>query len=206
MKNLFRIIALCLCVISLHNYSAYGKDLRIMLYGDGVIAGYGLKAGERLHEQMRDKFRQYGLYPDIINAGIIGDTTKGGRLRLDWHVEEYPDIVVIYLGRNDHLNQIPLYDSYDNLRRIIQRFHLVGSKILLLSVRLPDHHDTEYQKEFEALYPQLAKEMGIDYGDNILEFYHDPNKMLLDVPYPNEEGVRDMNHRLIPNIMNMIGN
>ena len=76
---------------------------RLMVYGDSLVAGYGLNAGEGFPEQLQQALTAAGMDIKVLNAGVSGDTTAGGLARLDWALSDQPDAVMIILGGNDLL-------------------------------------------------------------------------------------------------------
>ena len=76
---------------------------RLMVYGDSLVAGYGLSAGEGFPEQLQQALTAAGRDVKVLNAGVSGDTTAGGLARLDWALSDQPDAVMIILGGNDLL-------------------------------------------------------------------------------------------------------
>jgi acyl-CoA thioesterase-1 len=91
---------------------------------------------------------------------VSGDTTSGGRHRLDWLLRQRPSVVVVELGANDGFRGVPAETVEGNLRDILRRVKEAGAKPLLLGMRLPPNYGAEYASAFERAYDRAAKEAG----------------------------------------------
>ena len=75
-----------------------------MLFGDSIIAGYGLEKEDSLSVKLEVALKNDGYNVEVINGGVSGDTTSSGRSRLEWTLKKHqPDIVLLALGGNDIL-------------------------------------------------------------------------------------------------------
>jgi len=57
-------------------YSNIKKSIKIMLYGDSLMAGYGLSENENLASELTRNFEGNNISVSIINASISGNTSK----------------------------------------------------------------------------------------------------------------------------------
>jgi acyl-CoA thioesterase-1 len=169
---------------------AKAKTLRILAFGDSLTAGYRLSPEEAYPAQLEKLLSSKGIPAEITNGGVSGETSNQGLRRVDWNLKKGPfDWVLLCLGANDGLRQLPVPQMEANLRGLIQRFQASGAKILLLGVRLPTNYDPQYRKDFEAVYPKLAKEFKVPFIPFILEGVALENKLNLeDQLHPNAEG------------------
>src|ERR1019366_7513008 len=62
------------------------KPIKIVVLGDSLSAGLGLSASSAFPARLQKSLEIKGITVDIINAGVSGDTSSGGRDRLDWPV------------------------------------------------------------------------------------------------------------------------
>ena len=92
---------------------------RLMVYGDSLVAGYGLSVGEGFPEQLQQALTAVGRDVKVLNAGVSGDTTAGGLARLDWALSDQPDAVMIILGGNDLLRGLDPQQTHENLTQIL---------------------------------------------------------------------------------------
>ena len=82
--------------------AAEAKSIKMVVLGDSLSAGLGLSASAAFPERLQKALKSKGIDADIINAGVSGDTSSGGRDRLDWSVPEGTRAVLVELGANDH--------------------------------------------------------------------------------------------------------
>src|SRR5712692_4474367 len=70
----------------------------ILAFGDSLTAGYGVPHGSGYPEQLQRKLDALGYKYRIVNMGISGDTTSGGRARIQAALNVLPAIVILELG------------------------------------------------------------------------------------------------------------
>ncbi|MDD3669251.1 MAG: arylesterase [Alphaproteobacteria bacterium] len=130
---------------------------RLMVYGDSLSAGYMLSAPDAFYAQLERALRQSG-YPDaqVVNASVSGHTTADGVRRLPEALRQKPDGVLLELGANDGLRELPLMEAQRNLETIIQAFRKNGIPVLLVGMRIPPRGDG-YDAAFEKMYRDLAR-------------------------------------------------
>lgn len=157
----------------------------IVFLGDSLTAGYGLSAKEAFPARIQEKIASSGLRDAwrVVNAGVSGDTTRGGLERLGWVFRAKPTIVFLCLGANDGLRGIDLEETEKNLRAIITRSREAGAKVLLAGMRLPTNYGPDYGRRFADLYPRLAKE----YDLPLFPFLID--SVALEARYTLEDGI-----------------
>ena len=109
---------------------AYADTKRLMIFGDSLVAGYGLPVEEGFTGQLQTRLEDEAMAIEVINAGVSGDTSAGGLARLDWSLEEKPDYILIVLGGNDLLRGINPADTRQNLDQILARLQALGVKNL----------------------------------------------------------------------------
>ncbi|HTJ97679.1 MAG TPA: arylesterase [Rhodocyclaceae bacterium] len=152
-----RKILLSLFVALLASHAAASQN--ILVFGDSLSAGYGLAKQEAwpslLDIRLKDKAPAY----TVVNASISGETTAGGRSRLDAALQQHkPAIVIIELGANDGLRGLPLASMQDNLAAMIQNSQKAGAKVILIGMRLPPNYGKDYTEKFAANYASLSKQ------------------------------------------------
>ncbi|RXG23373.1 arylesterase [Leeuwenhoekiella aequorea] len=132
----------------------------ILFFGDSLTAGYGLDNPENafpgLIQKMIDSLQ---LNYTVVNAGISGETTSGGKNRLDWILETDIDIFVLELGANDGLRGLPVSETKNNLQDIINRVQskIPDVQIVLAGMQLPPNLGTQYTQDFKQTFYDLAK-------------------------------------------------
>ena len=97
----------------------------------------------------------------MINAGVSGDTTSGGRDRLDWSVPEGTEAVILELGANDALRGIDPKIARAALADILTRLKARKVAVLLCGMVAPPNYGADYSARFNAIYPDLAKAFGV---------------------------------------------
>ena len=178
---------------------------RVLMLGDSLTAGYGLGPGDGLVDQLQKRADDTGLSVRFINAGVSGDTTKGGLARLDWALAEGADKAVVALGGNDMLRGLSPADSFQNLRGILERLRQDNIEVLLAGMLAPANMGAEYQTDFDALYPALAEEFDVIYMPFFLEDVAlVPNLNQPDGLHPNREGVAIMVDNMMPYIAALV--
>jgi len=137
---------------------AVADPLRITAFGDSLVHGYGLEAGQGLVPQLEIWLNDNGADVVLTNAGVSGDTTAGGAARIDWTLSDKPQALIVLLGGNDMLRGMLPADAKANLARILSAAQAQGVDVLLIGMQAPGNFGPEYKAEFEAIYRDLAAE------------------------------------------------
>ena len=135
----------------------------IVFFGNSLTAGYGLDTREAFPALIQNKLDSLGLQYNVINAGLSGETTSGGDSRVDWVLNQKPDVFVLELGANDGLRGIPLSETRANLQSIIDKVKKKNPevKIVLAGMQIPPNMGPEYTSEFRTIFPDLAESNNI---------------------------------------------
>lgn len=135
-----------------------GSSKTILFFGNSLTAGYGLDTKESFPSLIQNRIDSLKLGFTVINAGLSGETTSGGKNRLDWVLKQKVDIFVLELGANDGLRGIPLKETRNNLQTIIDvvRAKNVETHIILAGMQIPPNMGQEYTQEFRTIFPDLA--------------------------------------------------
>jgi len=174
--------------------------IRILAFGDSLTAGYGLNDISRgFTARLEQKLKEAGYDVKLLNAGISGDTTAGGRSRLDWSLSENPDAVIVELGGNDGLRAIDPEVTYDNLNDILRRLKERDMPVLLAGMLAPPNLGREYGDRFASVYQRLAAEYDVLFYPFFLDgVAGDPSLNQEDRIHPNEKGVDIIVDRIKP--------
>ena len=135
----------------------------ILVLGDSLSAEYGLPRGAGWVRLLEDQLAKDKSPWSVFNASISGETSSGGLARLPNLLgQKKPAIVVIELGANDALRGLPVSQTEDNLRKMIQMSKKSGAKILLCGIQIPSNYGQSYTMQFKSLYPLLATQERIE--------------------------------------------
>lgn len=130
----------------------------IVFFGNSLSAGYGIDPTEAFPAVIQEKIDSLKLPYKVINAGLSGETTSGGKERVDWILQQPVAVFVLELGGNDGLRGIPVSETVKNLQAIIDRVKAKypEAKILLAGMQVPPNMGSKYANEFKGVYQQLA--------------------------------------------------
>ena len=178
---------------------AAAEPVRIVGFGDSLMAGYQLAPGESFPERLESALRARGHDVVIANAGVSGDTTSGGLSRLDWSVPDGTDMVILELGANDMLRGIAPAVSEKNLTAMIERLRARGIAIVLAGMVAAPNLGAGYAAEFDAIYPRLAESWDLPFYPFFLDgVAAEPGLLLADGMHPNAAGVDRMVEGFLP--------
>ena len=139
----------------------------ILVVGDSLSAGYGLPRGAGWVDLLERRLAADERSTNVINASISGETTGGGRLRIENLLRQYqPDIVIVELGANDGLRGASISRMRDNLAAIVDACRKHGASVLLVGMRIPPNYGRDYVNRFHAAYAQVADK----HGANLVPF------------------------------------
>ena len=178
------------------------EELRILMLGDSLTAGYGLASRDALPARLEAALRARGLDALVIDAGVSGDTTAGGLARLDWALADRPHAVIVALGANDALRAIDPAVARSNLDRLLAALSERSLPVLLAGMLAPRNLGPEYGARFDAIYPELAER----HRALLYPFLLDGVATVAglnqaDGLHPNEAGVEVIVERMIPSVL-----
>jgi acyl-CoA thioesterase I len=179
-----------------------GPERLILAFGDSLYAGYGLKSGESMPAHVERLLRQQGINAKVVNAGVSGDTSSAGRNRLGFTLDglqRKPDLVLLGLGGNDVLRQIPVAETRANLTAMLDELKRRGVPVVLTGMRAPPNLGPDYAGPFDMIYPDLARRYNAALDPFVLAgVIGDRRLMLPDGVHPNAKGVDVMAARIAP--------
>jgi acyl-CoA thioesterase I len=131
----------------------------ILFLGDSLTAGYGIEEEQAYPALIGTKIKEHNYSWNIVNAGLSGETSSGGLRRINWLLRSPVDILVLALGANDGLRGVNLDLTKSNLQAIIDRTREKNPqvKIVIAGMQVPPNLGTDYTRQFEALFPELAR-------------------------------------------------
>jgi acyl-CoA thioesterase-1 len=197
------VLAASLCFLAGPAGLVYGDStMHILAFGDSLTAGYGLPSDKSFAAQLEQRLREEGRDVRVTNAGVSGDTTGGGLARLDWSLEDTPDLVIIELGANDGLRGLSPERMRDNLDAMIVRSLETGARVILAGMRAPVNWGLAYRRQFDDVFPELADRHDIALYPFFLEgVVLEPSLLLDDGLHPNARGVARIVEGILPLVL-----
>ena len=153
--------AIVVAALGAFSPAAQAQPFTIAVLGDSLAAGYGLPSALAFPARLEAALKSAGRDVKVINAGVSGDTTAGGKARLDWTLADKPDLIILELGGNDALRGLPPEQTEANLDAMLQRIKQAKVKVLLAGMLAPPNWGREYGDAFKAIYPRLAAKHGV---------------------------------------------
>ena len=181
-------------IILLFQILAQEQPQRILFFGDSLTAGYGLSEEQAfpaiVGKMLNDK---YDNRYEIINAGLSGETSAGGKNRINWVLQQPVDILVLELGANDGLRGLPLDQTRENLQAIINmtREKNPDVQVIIAGMEVPPNLGADYASEFRKIFPELARKNNAALIPFLLDGVAGNKQLNLpDGIHPNPEGHR----------------
>ncbi len=153
-----RLRKLALPLLIVAGGAAQAEPVTIAALGDSLTAGYGLPQGEGLVPQLQAWLDAQGVEAQVLNAGVSGDTSAGGLSRVVWTLTPEVDAMIVELGGNDYLRGIPPDTVRANIEGVLAAAEAAGVEVLLVGLPAAGNYGPDYQREFNAIFPDLAAE------------------------------------------------
>jgi acyl-CoA thioesterase-1 len=171
-------------VVLLTTSFTQAQEFKIILFGDSLMAGYGLEETYHLDRLLQQDLAALNISNQVVNASVSGDTSNGGLNRLAWSLQDNYDLFILGLGANVQEKEIP---------------------ILLTGMVAPDALGSEYQNQFNSLYPDLAEQYNLAFYPFLLEGVAlKPKLNQSDGKHPNQEGIQLISQKLAQKIKKII--
>ena len=189
------------CLLFISAPAAAAEKLRLLVLGDSLSAGYGLAHEDGFEVQLGLRFPSITL----IDAAVSGDTTAGGRARLDWALSDGADAAIVELGGNDGLRGIDPRDTRANLTAILDALAARHIPVLFTGMYAPPNLGDDYQHEFRAVFDELGKRPELIYDPFFLAgVAGDPALNQDDHMHPNPAGVQRVVDRIAPLVAKLL--
>jgi acyl-CoA thioesterase-1 len=175
--------------------------IKLAVLGDSLSAGYGLPVGSAFPAKLEKALRDKGYKIDILNAGVSGDTTSGGRDRLDWSIPEGTEAVIVELGANDAMRGLDPKITRAALEDIIKRLQARKVQVMLAGMVAPPNYGPDYAAKFDPIYAELAKGYDLTLYPFFLDGVAAEAKLnQADGIHPTAEGIDIMVNRILPTV------
>ncbi len=205
LKAATALVALCAVAASPAGAAPDAAATRILVLGDSIAAGYGLPPDRSFPARLESKLNAEGHEVKVINGSVSGDTTAGGKARLDWALAGKPDVAIVELGGNDGLRGIPPGQTKANLEAILARLKAAKVRVLLTGMLAPPNMGQSYEQAFNALFPSLARRYGVAFYPFLLDgIAAQPALNQPDGIHPNDQGVAVLVDRLAPYVVRLL--
>ena len=206
-KNCHKLLIFCVFILgsSLIAVTSHARELKLLAFGDSLIAGYGLPKKDGFSDQLEATLNHAGIRLKVINAGVSGDTSAGGLSRIDWALGANPDAILLELGANDSLRGIDPAITKMNLQKILTKLQKIGAPILFAGMIAPPNMGKEYGLEFERVYLELAEANEVIFYRFFLEGVAGvPELNQEDGIHPNKEGVLKIVKKIAPFVRDLL--
>ena len=180
---------------------AGARPLHVVAHGDSLTAGYGLAPGEAFPDALQRALTARGWDVAVANAGVSGETAEDGLARYDWSVPAGTDALIVELGANDMLRGLDPAAAEAALGQILEKARAAHIATLLAGMRAAPNLGPDYQRRFDAIYPDLAKTYGVALYPFFLDgAIGDPKLVQGDGLHPTREGVEKIVAAILPSV------
>jgi acyl-CoA thioesterase-1 len=179
----------------------------LLVLGDSLAAGYGLRPGRSWVDLLQKRLAAEKPDYRVVNASISGETTLGGRNRLDALLRQHgPRVVIIELGANDGLRGQPVDTMRDNLAAMVRAARKAGAGVLLVGMQIPPNYGQQYTRKFREAYAQVARTERVPLVPFLLDGFADKRELFQqDGVHPNEQAQPLMAHTVWPKLAPLLG-
>jgi acyl-CoA thioesterase I len=182
------------------------KPLKLVVLGDSLSAGLGLPAQDAFPAKLKKALQDKGIAVDMTNAGVSGDTSSGGRDRLDWSVPEGTQGVIVELGANDALRGLDPDVTRAALSDIVAKLKARGIAVMLCGMLAPPNYGSDYAARFNPIYPDLAKKFDVPLYPFFLDGVAADAKLnQADGIHPTAAGVDIIVGKMLPTVEAFLG-
>jgi acyl-CoA thioesterase I len=183
-----------------------GAPIKMVVLGDSLSAGYGLSGSDAFPAKLQKALKAKDIAVDMTNAGVSGDTSSGGRDRLDWSVPEGTQAVIVELGANDALRGTDPAVTRAALTDILAQLKVRGIAVMLCGMVAPPNYGADFAARFNSIYPDLAKAYDVPLYRFFLEgVAADPKLNQADGMHPTAEGVDIIVKNILPTVEAFLG-
>ena len=143
----------------------------ILFFGTSLTAGLGLDQSEAYPALIQQKIDSLNLNYKVINGGLSGETTAGGKTRIDWLLKQPIDVFVLELGANDGLRGISVDETRANLQAIIDKVEqkYPNAITVMEGMQMPPNMGQKYTQDFKETFSLLAKKNDMIFVPFLLE-------------------------------------
>ena len=185
--------------------AADARPLKLVVLGDSLTAGYGLKSGEGFPEQLGAALKAGGFDVDVVNAGVSGDTAEDALARFDWSVPADGDALIVELGANDMLRAQPVAAAKAAIGQVLEKAAALKMKVLVAGMLATSSLPRDYRDAFQAMYPELAASASASlYPFFLAGVAGNPKLNQADGMHPTKEGVAIIVKAILPSVEDLL--
>ena len=201
----FKTLLISLILISCSDTNKLENVNKILLFGDSLMSGYGLKENQTLSIILENDLIEAGYNIRVINGSVSGNTSEDGLDRIEEFVSDSDiDLIVLGLGANDMLRRINPDLTEKNLKEIIEIIKTKNIKIILAGMKASPTNGLAYKKKFDDIFPKLAEEYDLNLIPFLLKKVALNTKLnQSDGIHPNYEGVKVISKTIKESIVNL---
>ena len=161
----------------------------ILVFGDSLSAGYGIALSRSWVALLDERLKRERADYIVANASVSGETSAGGRARIDAALERHrPAVVILELGANDGLRGLPPAQMKANLAAIVERAQKAGARVLVVGMKMPPNFGPDYTGAFERAFTELSREKKVPLVPFMLEGFAEKLEYFqADRIHPNEK-------------------
>jgi acyl-CoA thioesterase-1 len=187
---------------------AADRPLRILAFGDSLMAGYGVRRDEGFAPQLEALLREEGLDAEVVNGAISGNTAGHGRTRMRWTLDALkppPELAIVAFGGNDILRAVSPEETREDMEAVLEEFARRGIPVVLAGILAPPFLGARYTKAFNAIFPELATKYGLPFYPFLLAGVAGNGKLNLpDRVHPNAKGIARMVKGVAPYVLRAV--
>lgn len=181
--------------------SALAKEKHLVIIGDSLTEGYGVSREAAYPALLENKIREVKPGWKVINSGVSGSTSASAVGRVKWILKQKPHLVLLALGANDGLRGQSVMNLAKNLSEAIQLLKDNQVKVILVGMKMPPNYGEKYRKEFDAVFPRVAKAKKVKLIPFLLEGVAGKRELnQADGIHPNAEGHKVMSKLIFKSI------
>ena len=160
------------------NPSPSGEN--VICFGDSLTAGTGAGSPDQSYPAYLEQL----IGRPVINAGVPGDTTASALRRLEQDVlQRSPQYVLITLGGNDLMRDVPPDRAFANLETIVRQIHAQGALVVVGGIDVP-----LFGRGFGDEYRALCSRTGAVLVPNVFDDIMGRPNLMADRIHPNARG------------------
>jgi acyl-CoA thioesterase-1 len=178
----------------------------ILVFGDSLSAGYGLRPDEGWVPLLQKRLQAQGYGTPVVNASVSGETSGGGLTRLPRALELHkPSLVILELGANDGLRGLPVPETHANLEKMVALAQAAGARVLLIGMRMPPNYGPRYTTGFSQMFAEIAARDHLAFVPFLLESVAlNPTLMQADGMHPSARGTPFMLETVWPQLLPLL--